>query len=96
MPLLAALRMPLLSTSVQRLVDPVQLWHSNELNARASAALPAAQRLLYSRLTAEQYAQAAEVLQPRFSALRCFRCAAGLHRCCAVQVAGLLMRSECT
>lgn len=81
MPLLAALRMPLLSASVQRLVVPVQIWPNNELNARASAALPAAQRLLYSRLSAEQYAQAAAVLQPRFSALRCFRCAAWLACC---------------
>ena len=76
MPLLAALQVPLLSRSVLRSVVPLQVYHSNELNALVGTALPAAQRLLHARLAAQEYQRAAEQLVLKHVALRCFRCEA--------------------
>jgi hypothetical protein len=73
MPLLEALQVPLLSGSALRSVVPLQLYHSNELNALVSAALPAAQRLLHACLPALAYGRAAQQLVPRLLDLRCFR-----------------------
>jgi hypothetical protein len=72
MPLLSALGVPLLSASVQRNWDPEQAFPSSQLSARLAAALPCVQRLLHSCLPAEQYQQAAAVVEPRLEALRCY------------------------